>query len=81
MRASETIQNIKEYIVNKDLLDELSFEIDDESNKRRDNSKKLKSRQIHVQKMQIKGIKKEVGTASALRNMNNSKIENDIRKA
>jgi hypothetical protein len=44
MRASETIQNIKEYIVNKDLLDELSFEIDDESNKRRDNSKKLKSR-------------------------------------
>lgn len=81
MRASETIQNIKEYIVNKDLLDELSFEIDDESNKRRDNSKKLKSRQINVQKMQIKGIKKEVGTASALRNMNNSKIENDIRKA
>jgi len=44
MRASETIQNIKEYIVNKDLLDELSFEIDDESNKRKDNSKKLKSR-------------------------------------
>jgi hypothetical protein len=44
MRASETIQNIKEFIVNKDLLDELSFEIDDESNKRRDNSKKLKSR-------------------------------------
>jgi len=44
MRASETIQNIKEYIVNKDLLDELSFEIDDESNKRWDNSKKLKSR-------------------------------------
>ncbi len=33
---------MKDFIVNKDLLDELSFENDDENNKK--NSKKIKNR-------------------------------------